>query len=129
MTTLTAASSSALAVAPRPRRTAWPYAGIVSAIAAALPGSPLVQGPATFLSTDIMFASLSSALSLTVGAGLALLGLAATFVFLFGLTRFVARHAPLRAGLVEALRWASIAFLAAGSIGVMVRCTPGPDNS
>jgi hypothetical protein len=125
MTTVAAPTPSALAVAPRPRRTAWPYAGIVSAAAAGVPGSLLVQGPGTFPSTDVLDASLSSALSLTVGAGIALLGLVATFVFLFGLTRFVARHAPLRAGLVEALRWASIAFLATGSIGVVVRCAPG----
>ena len=115
----------------RPRRSLWPYAGIVSALASGASGVALVQGQATFTgsstwpTTDHVVASLSPALSVKIGAGVALLGLVTAFAFLLGLTRFVARHAPLRGGLVEAMRWASIAFLATGSIGVMIRYIAG----
>ena len=115
----------------RPRRSLWPYAGIVSALASGVAGPLFVQGPGTFrdsttwASTDHVVANLNSALSIRVGAGVALLGLVAAFAFLLGLTRFVARHAPLRGGQLEAMRWASIAFLATGSIGVMIRYIAG----
>jgi len=115
----------------RPRRSLWPYAGIVSALASGASGVALVQGPGTFRdsttwgSTDLVVANLNTALSIRIGAGVALLGLVAAFAFLLGLTRFVARHAPLRGGLIEAMRWASIAFLATGSIGVVIRYIAG----
>jgi len=122
---------SAHAAPVRPRSTAWPYAGIVSALASGVAVSVLTQGPGTFrdattwASTDSVFANLSTALSVRLGAALDLLGLVAAFVFLLGLARFVSRHAPLRGGLVEAMRWASIAFLATGSIGVAIRYIAG----
>ena len=131
MTTLAAAPAATHAAPARPRRSVWPYAGIVSALASGASGVALVQGPGTFrdtgtwASTDFVVANLTSALSIRVGAGVALLGLVGAFAFLLGLTRFVARHAPLRAGLVEAMRWASIAFLATGSLGVMIRYIAG----
>ena len=127
MTSLAVPLPSAHAAPPRPRRTAWPYAGIVSALASAAAGVLLAPGPGTFVdagtwaTTDSVVAHLAPASAVRLGAGLALLGLVATFVFLLGLTRFVARHAPLHGGLVEAMRWASIAFLATGSIGVTIR--------
>jgi hypothetical protein len=122
---------SAHAAPPRPRTTAWPYAGIVSALAAGAAVFVLTQGPGTFrdstswASTDLVVANLSTALSVRLGAALDLLGLVAAFVFLLGLARFVSRHAPLRGGLVEAMRWASIAFLATGSLGVAIRYIAG----
>ena len=127
MTALAAPTASAHAAPARPRGSAWPYAGIVSALASGASGVLLSQGGGTFTggttwaSTDHVVGNLSSALSVKLGAGLALVGLAAAFAFLLGLTRFVARNAPLRGGLVEAMRWASIAFLATGSIGVVIR--------
>jgi hypothetical protein len=130
MTSLAAAIPGHVAPA-RPRRSVWPYAGIVSALASGASGTLLVQGPGTFrdtatwTSTDLIAANLNSALSIRIGAGVALLGLVAAFAFLLGLTRFVARHAPSRAGLAEAMRWASIAFLATGAIGVMIRYIAG----
>ena len=132
MTSLAPAAVTRDAAAPaRPHRSLWPYAGIVSALASGASGIALVQGSGTFrdtgtwASTDFVVANLTSALSIRVGAGIALLGLVAAFAFLLGLTRFVARHAPLRTGLVEAMRWASIAFLATGSLGVMIRYIAG----
>lgn len=127
MASLAAPASSAHAAPARPRTTVWPYAGIVSAVASGVAGSMLVQGPGTFRDTgtwaptDFVVENLSTALSVKIGAGLHLLGLVAAFAFLLGLTRFVGRNAPLRGGTVEAMRWASIAFLATGSIGVMIR--------
>jgi hypothetical protein len=56
-----------------------------------------------------------------LGGALDLLGLVAAFAFLFGLVRFVGRNVPLGGGLVEAMRWAAIAFVATGSVGVMMR--------
>ena len=131
MTSLAAPAVTRDAAPVRPRRSLWPYAGIVSALASGASGVALVQGPGTFrdtgtwASTDLVVANLTSALSIRIGAGVALLGLVAAFAFLLGLTRFVARHAPLRGGLVEAMRWASIAFLATGSLGVMIRYIAG----
>jgi hypothetical protein len=122
---------SAHAAPVRPRSTAWPYAGIVSALAAGGAVALLTQGPGTFrdsttwASTDFVVANLNTALSVRLGAALDLLGLVAAYVFLLGLTRFAGRHAPLRGGLVEAMRWASIAFLATGSIGVAIRYIAG----
>ena len=128
MTSLAVPTPSAHALPTRPRRTVWPYAGIVSAVASGASGVLLTQGQGTFTgdattwaSTDHVLANLSTASAAKLGAGLGLLALVAAFAFLLGLTRFVAKHAPLRGGLVEAMRWASIAFLATGSIGVMIR--------
>jgi hypothetical protein len=127
MPSLAVPASFAHAAPVRPRATAWPYAGIVSALASGVAVSLLTQGPGTFLdsatwaSTELVVANLSTAASVRLGAGLDLLGLVAAFVFLLGLTRFVARHAPLRGGLVEAMRWASIAFLGTGALGVAIR--------
>jgi hypothetical protein len=127
MTSLAAPTPAAHAELARPRRTAWPYAGLVSAVASGAAGFLLVQGPGTFTdtgtwaTTDHVLGNLTTATSAELGAGLDLLALVAAFVFLLGLTRFVARHAPLRGGLVEAMRWASIAFLGTGSVGVMIR--------
>jgi hypothetical protein len=127
MTSLAVPHPSAHAAPARPRRTAWPYAGVVSAVASGASGVLLVQGPGTFTdgttwaTTDRVVTNLATASTAKLGAGLGLLALVAAFAFLLGLTRFVARHAPLRGGLVEAMRWASIAFLATGSIGVTIR--------
>jgi hypothetical protein len=127
MTGLAVPAPAAHAVPARPRRTVWPYAGIVSAVASGAAGVLLVQGHGTFTgattwaTTDHVVANLSTAASVRLGAGLDLLALVAAFAFLLGLSRFVARHAPLRGGLVEAVRWASIAFLATGSVGVVIR--------
>ena len=47
--TSTAAPVVTAHVAPvRPRRTVWPYAGIVSALAAGAGGVLMAQGPGTF---------------------------------------------------------------------------------
>lgn len=132
MTTLAARPVSAHAAPARPRRSLWPYAGVVSALVNGAAGSMLVQGqgtfsgsPTTWRTTDVVVANLNSALSVRIGAGLALVGLVATFAFLVGLTRFVARNAPLRGGLVDAMRWASIVSVATGAIGVMIRYIAG----
>jgi hypothetical protein len=112
----------------RPRTSAWPYAGVVAGLASGVAGTMLVQGRGTFVdappvvTTEHVLQNLTSALSIKIGAGLNLLGLVAAFVFLLGLTRFVGTHAPRRA---EALRWSSIAFVAAGSIGAVIRYIAG----
>ena len=123
-------TSSAVLVAPahstpvRPRGTVWPYAGIISALASGAAGMVLSQGPGTFRAeggqpdTAFILANLTPELPVKIGAGLHLLGVAAAFAFLFGLTRFVGRHAPRSA---EPLRWASIALLATGSSGAAIR--------
>ena len=123
-------TSSAVLVAPahgtpvRPRGTVWPYAGIISALASGAAGMALSQGPGTFRTeggqpdTAFILANLAPELSVKIGAGLHLLGVAAAFAFLFGLTRFVGKHAPRFA---EPLRWASIAFVAAGALGAAMR--------
>jgi hypothetical protein len=123
--TSTAAPVGSAHVAPvRPRRTVWPYAGIVSALAAGAAGRIMAQGPGTFRgdggqpTTDFVLANLTPELTVKLGAGLYLLGVAAAFVFLLGLTRHVAVHAPRSA---EPLRWASIALLATGSLGAAIR--------
>jgi hypothetical protein len=127
MTSLAVPTSAAHAAPARPRRTIWPYAGVVSAAASVAAGLTLSQGPGTFqggstwATTDLVVANLSSAATVKLGAGLDLLGLAAAVAFLFGLIRFVGRNAPLRGGLVEAMRWAAIAFVATDSVGVMMR--------
>jgi hypothetical protein len=108
----------------RPRGTVWPYAAIVSALAAGAAGTLLSQGPGTFRSeggqpaTGFILANLTSELPVKIGAGLHLLGVVAAFAFLLGLTRFVAAHAPRSA---EPLRWASIALLATSSLGAAIR--------
>jgi hypothetical protein len=123
--TSTAAPVAPAFVAPvRPRRTVWPYAGIVSALAAGAGGVLMAQGPGTFRteggqpSTDVILANLTAEIPAKIGAGLHVLAIAAAFAFLLGLTRNVAAHAPRYA---ESLRWASIALLATGSIGAAIR--------
>jgi hypothetical protein len=123
--TSTAAPVVTAHVAPvRPRRTVWPYAGIVSALAVGAGGVLMAQGPGTFRGeggqpdTDFILANLTAELPARIGAGLHLLGIVAAFAFLLGLTRFVAAHSP---RLAEPLRWASIALLATGSLGVAIR--------
>jgi len=123
--TSTAAPVVTAHVAPvRPRRTVWPYAGIVSALAAGAGGVLMAQGPGTFRSeggqpdTDFILANLAAEVPARIDAGLHLLGIVAAFAFLLGLTRFVAAHSPRFA---EPLRWASIALLATGSLGVAIR--------
>ncbi len=112
-------------VAPvRPRRTVWPYAGIVSALATGTAGAFLSQGEGTFRATGgqpttaFVLANLTPEFPVKIGAGLYLLGVVAAFAFLLGLTRFVTAHSPRFA---EPLRWASIALLAMGSLGAAIR--------
>ena len=66
MTSLAAAPRRHAHAAPtRPRRSLWPYAGIVSALASGASGVALVQGPGTFrdtgtwASTDFVVANLN----------------------------------------------------------------------
>jgi hypothetical protein len=131
MTSLAAPVAATHAAPARPRRSLWPYAGIVSALTAGASGAVLVQGPGTFrdtatwATTDFVVANLTPAVTIRIGAGVALLGLVAAFAFLLGLTRYVARHSAAHSGSVEAMRWASIAFLATGSIGVVIRYIAG----
>lgn len=108
------------------RRTPWPVAALVSGLAAAGSTFFLAQAPGSFdgppePTTAFLLEHLSEPAIVQLGATLGLVGLAASLVFLVGLTRFHARHAPHREGLVEALRWTSIAFLGAGTIGVLLR--------
>ena len=123
-TSTAAPTVSAHSTLVRPRGTVWPYAAIVSALAAGAAGTLLSQGPGTFRSeggqpaTGFILANLTSELPVKIGAGLHLLGVVAAFAFLLGLTRFVAAHAPRSA---EPLRWASIALLATGSLGAAIR--------
>ncbi|MBW0112281.1 hypothetical protein I4I84_26565, partial [Pseudonocardia sp. KRD-182] len=70
--------------------------------------------------TGFLLENLAAPATVQLGGTLALVGLAASLVFLLGLTRFHARHSR-REGLVEALRWTSVAFLAAGAVGVLLR--------
>ncbi|MBW0116878.1 hypothetical protein I4J48_16660, partial [Pseudonocardia sp. KRD-169] len=86
----------------------------------------LAQTPESFdgppqATTGFLVERLADPGTVQAGGTLALVGLAASLVFLLGLTRFHARHAPRRGGLVEALRWTSIAFLGAGAVGVLLR--------
>lgn len=108
------------------RRTPWPVAALVSGLAAAGSTFLLAMSPDSFggppePTTAFLHERLSEPATVQLGATLGLVGLAASLVFLLGLTRFHARHAPHREGLVEALRWTSIAFLGAGAIGVLLR--------
>jgi hypothetical protein len=131
MTSLAAPVAATHAAPARPRRSLWPYAGIVSALAAGASGAVLVQGSGTFrdtgtwATTDFIVANLTPAPTIRIGAGVALLGLVAAFAFLLGLTRYVARHTSAHSPSVEAMRWASIALLATGSIGVVIRYIAG----
>ena len=131
MSSLAAPFISVHAAPVRPRSTAWPYAAIVSAVAFGAAGFLLAEGPGTFSDsttwapTELVVADLAAATTVKIGAALDMLGLGAAFVFLLGLTRFVSRHAPLRGGLTEAMRWASVALLATGSIGVAIRYVAG----
>jgi len=127
----TAAPVSHRAATPEPvrtpRRSAWPFAGLASGLAFGFAGSVMSQGqalfdaPAATPSAQFVNETLTPELTVRIGAGVALLGLALSLPFLLGLTRFVARQAPQRERLVEALRWSSIAFLATGAIGVVIR--------
>lgn len=107
------------------RRTPWPCAGIASGLAAGASTFFLAQAPGTFggppePTTGFFLENLAEPATVQLGATLALVGLAASLVFLLGLTRFHARHSR-RDGLVEALRWTSVAFVAAGAVGVLLR--------
>lgn len=108
------------------RRTPWPAAALVSGLAAGGSTFLLAMSPDSFggppePATDFLRERLSEPATVQLGGTLALVGLAASLVFLLGLVRFHARHAPHREGLVEALRWTSIAFLGAGTVGVLLR--------
>ncbi|MDN5749956.1 MAG: hypothetical protein L0H64_15810 [Pseudonocardia sp.] len=109
------------------RRTPWPYAALASGLAFGASTMFLAQGEGTFAggapspaTASFIVENLNSGAVVQLGGTLALVGLAASLVFLLGLTRFHARHAPRREGLVEALRWCSIAFLGTGGIGVVL---------
>jgi len=109
------------------RHTPWPYAGVVSGLASGTTvffpsqGQELFARATTTPSTQLVVDTLTPELAVRTGAGLGLVGLVSSLVFLLGLTRFVARHAPQRERLVEALRWTSITFVATGAIGVVIR--------
>lgn len=108
------------------RRTPWPYAALASGLAFGASTMFLAQGEGTFsgapspVTASFIVDNLNGAGVVQLGGTLALVGLAASLVFLLGLTRFHARHAPRREDLVEALRWCSIAFLGTGGIGVVM---------
>jgi hypothetical protein len=83
----------------------------------------LSMGQDTFKSDDIPTAqyivdNLNSETTMRIGGGLAFVSVVSMLVFLVGLLRFAERLAPARDSLVSVLRWASIALVGTGFVGV-----------
>jgi hypothetical protein len=110
----------------RPRHSAWPYAGVVSALSAAGSLLFLSQGNEQFEhketpTSKFVLDNLHDATWIKIGGGLGLVSVVAGLIFLLGLGNFMERLRPGRTTVHAAMRAATAAFVASVSIGVMLR--------
>jgi hypothetical protein len=110
----------------RPRHTAWPYAGLVSAVSAATSLLFLSQGNKQFdldsaPTTSFVLDNLHGATWIKFGGAMGLVSVVAGLVFLLGLGNFMQRLRPERTTVHAGMRVATAAFVASVSVGVMMR--------
>lgn len=110
----------------RPRHSAWPYAGVVSALSGASSLLFLSQGNEQFDHHDtptskFVLDNMHDATFIKIGGGLGLISAVAGLIFLLGLGNFMERLRPERTTAHAAVKAATAAFVASVSIGVMLR--------